>query len=303
MLPSSLRYGGRDVLLKYHKFNSGLRELPANSLAALERILAGDVAVLEFDIGLLGDGNFAVLHDARLERETTGVGALANIDRATLKQLRLRDSDEPPATLEDVVERLLSHQQPLKVQVDLKEVLPLADEAAAALVEALDRLRSNPKLRVVVGCLADWNLRQLRRLDQELLVGFDPAFYLHAPTQELSLPLPTRVNAYNYLDDHPLGYRRLQPVSNYLVDRLDSLLNQVRAAEVYLHKAFIVQALQDGFNPVEFCHVHSSCLVDAWTLNSGDPGFDDDLASVLHAGVDQITTDTPLALAARGEQV
>jgi glycerophosphoryl diester phosphodiesterase len=297
MLPAHLDYRGRQVLLKYHKFNSGRSERPPNSLSALDELLGAELAVIEFDVGLLAGGAFALLHDARLERETTGVGPLRAITASQLKALALRGSSEPPSTLAEVAARLRSYPRPLKVQVDLKEVLPLELTEARGLLQALEPLRENASLRVVVGCLADWNLRLLRRLDPHLLVGLDPAFYLHAPTPTLQLPLPTRLNAYGYVDDHPLGYRRALPVARYLEDRLDSLLYQLPGAvEVYLHKGFVAQALEDGFNPIDHLHRQAGSFVDVWTINGDDPGAAQDLRMALEAGADQITTDTAAAL-------
>lgn len=298
MLPTHLDYQGRRVLLKYHKCNTGWHGYPPNSLSALEAVLAGGVAVIEFDLGLLGDGTFALLHDERLERETTGVGRLRDIELTRFKALRLRDSDEAPATLREVVEKLRSYSQPLKVQVDLKVVLPLENSAALGLLKALEPLREQGHLRIVVGCLADWNLRALQRLDHTLLVGFDPALYLHAPGPEPLTPLPTRLNAYGYLDDHPLGYRWIMPVSTYLEDRLDSLAYQLPGAvEFYLHKGFVAQALEDDFNPIDYLHQQTGALVDVWTFNSSDEGLARELKLSLAAGADQITTGTAIQLA------
>jgi len=296
-LPAHLNHQGRRVLLKYHKFNTGLGAHPPNSLSALEAVLAGGVAVIEFDVGLMYGGGFALMHDERLERETSGVGRLRDLEPARLKALRLRDSDEAPATLGEVVEALHDYAKPLKVQVDLKVVFPLERAAALGFLKLLEPLRERSELRVVVGCLADWNLRLLKRLDDTLLVGFDPAFYLHAPGPEPLTPLPTRVNAYGYVDDHPLGYRRVMPTATYLEDRLDSLVYQLPGAvEFYLHKGFVAQALEDGFNPIDYLQRQTTALVDVWTLNSSDDGAVRELGLALSAGADQLTTDTAIQL-------
>jgi glycerophosphoryl diester phosphodiesterase len=297
-LPSRLEYGGSAALLKYHKFDAGLGDHAPNSLGALEQVLAAGVSVIEFDVGLLGDGSFALLHDQRLERETDGEGPLAAIGVGDLKSLRLRGSSEPPATLDEVVGRLLRHQRPVKVQVDLKEVEPLPEPVAERLVDALTRLRQNCEVRVVVGCMADWNLRRLRRLDPGLEVGNDPVFHLHAPAPGLRVPLPTRVNAYGYVDDHPLGFRKVLPIGAYLRDRLDAIAAQVPGtSEFYLHKVFVSQALADGFDPVDHMRREWGLFVDVWTINAGQRGAEQELRQALAAGADQITTDTPVGLA------
>jgi len=293
-----LSHRGRTVLLKYHRLLSGDHPHPPNSLSALRHVLDGGAAVIEFDVGVTGDGGFVLMHNAELDRETTGRGPLDAVTIAEFTRLRLRDSEEPTAALADAVEVLRRVQRPLKVQVDFKEARPVAGETAAALLAALAPLRADSQLQVVVGCLADWNLRTLRRLDPALAVGLDFLLYLDTPGEK-ALRLPHRVNAYGYLDDHPLGYRRAFPVGLYLEDRIEALLTLLPGArEIYLHKEFVRQALRDGVNPIALVHrLRPDILVDVWTINADDDDFASSLAAALEAGAQQITTDTPVQLA------
>jgi glycerophosphoryl diester phosphodiesterase len=300
-LPAQLWHDGKAVLLKYHKFNSGLELHPPNGLAALEHVLEGGVSVIECDIAALADETLVLMHDETLERETTGVGPVASIGVAAFKALCLRGSEEPPATLVEVVERLRVHEGSLKVQIDVKAALPLAEAAATQLLRALEPLRERPQLQLVFGCLGDWNLRMLRRLDPGVGLGFDPAFHLHAPVPgpEPFMMLPTRVNAYGYVDDHPLGHRRVMPAAGYLRARFEELVQHVPGAvEYYLHRGFVTQALDDGFDPIRFIQRETGALVDVWTLNRWDAGIETELPALLAAGADQITTDSAVLLAA-----
>lgn len=284
--------------MKYHRLFSGDHAFPPNSLSALRALVEGGAGVIEFDVGVTGDGGFVLIHDAELERETTGRGALRSITTDQFLGLRLRGGNEATASLADAVEALRALRRPLKVQVDFKEALPVTEEVAAGLLRALAPLRANPQLHVVVGCLADWNLRTLRRVDPTLPVGLDFYIYLDAPGEEI-LRLPQRVNAYGYLDDHPLGYRRILPVAAYLEDRLETLVTLVAGAEeLYVSKAFLTQALRDGLNPIAIIRrLRPEVLVDVWTINADDPDFPSSLAAALEAGAEQITTDTPVQLA------
>ncbi|MDR7522784.1 MAG: glycerophosphodiester phosphodiesterase family protein [Armatimonadota bacterium] len=294
---TSLVYRGRRVLLKYHRLLGGLHSHPPNSLSALRRVLADGAEVIEFDVGLTGDGEYVLLHDATLERETSGTGPLRQITADQFRALRLRGTDEAPATLAEAVDILREVRRPLKVQVDLKEHAPVAPQAAARLLDALAPLRRSTPVRVVVGCEADWNLRALRRLDPTLAVGVDFALYLDAP-DDGPIRLPLRVNAYGYLDDHPLGYRRLLPPAAYLEDRMEVLLTQVGgASEFYLRKEFVLQALGDGVNPIGFIHERlPGTVVDVWTLDAGAPDVRGVLLALLEAGADQISSPTAALL-------
>jgi glycerophosphoryl diester phosphodiesterase len=295
-LPRFLNHQGKQVLLKYHKLLSGRETTPPNSLPALREMVSGGAGVIEFDVSLTADGHFVLLHDATLQRETTGVGPLRKRTLAEVKAVRLRDSDEPPADLQEVVRIIRGIRQPTKVQVDLKELLPLGTRYAAALVEALQPLRGHDAVHAVVGCLGDWNLRALHRLDPELNLGLDFAYHLDAPVDDL-VRLPTRINAYGYLDDHPLGYRALLSPRDYLEDRVETLLSLVPSAvEFYLRKDFVHQALRDGFNPIAFIHdLLPNGLVDVWTLDwLPDGSRDEEMRALLDAEADQITTNTPV---------
>ncbi len=299
-VPAAVLWKGREVLLKYHRLLSGSRRHPPNSLSALAEVLDG-ARVIEFDIQPLADGDFVMLHDPVLESETTGAGPVEAATRSAVKALRLRGSQEPPALLSEAVDILQRVRRPLKVQVDFKPVLPVDRGMVDRVLEALAPLRANPHLDVVVGCLADWNLRAFRRADPTLRVGFDPALHLDVPVPDPP-GLPVRVNAYGYLDDHPLGFRRVMGVRDYLLDRLESLLGLVPGAvEVYLRKEFLLQAARDGVNAVEHLkRLAEGVSVDVWTVNL-PPTASEELFQLLDLGIDQITTDTALSVAQAAE--
>lgn len=298
-LPGTISFDGRRVLLKYHRLLSGNGVHPPNSLPALRELLDGGAQVIEFDVTAITGGEYLLIHDDTLDRETTGTGPARTLTPDAVKRLRLRGSEEAPALLSEVSGVLAAHRRSVKVQVDLKDQEPLSVDEARVFLRAIDPLRSNPQLAVVVGCLGDWNLRLLRRLDAALAVGLDFALYLDAPVPEFPR-LPMRENVHGYLDDHPLGYRRGIPVRDYLLDRIESLCRLIPGAvEVYLRLEFIAQARRDGVNPVEIVRsTLGDILIDGWTLNADNPQAETMLRLLLESGVGQVTTDTPVQLAA-----
>ncbi|HKX17783.1 MAG TPA: glycerophosphodiester phosphodiesterase family protein [bacterium] len=292
-----LPYRGRRVLLKYHRLLNGRHTHPPNSVAALRCVLAGGAEVVEFDVRLTRDEKFVLIHDTDLASETSGRGSLRGVTEAQFKTLRLRGSDEPAATLADVAEILRLVDRPVKVQIDLKEAAPITPEIAAALLRTIAPIRNQSPASVVVGSMGDWNLRLLRRLDPELAVGLDFGSYLDVP-MDGAAGIPRRINAYGYVDDHPLGRHRLMPIGTYLENRLDVLLNLVPGArEVYVRKELLLQALADGVNPIAFIHDRSpGALVDVWTLHADEPEIDRLLLTALESGADQITSPDPARL-------
>jgi glycerophosphoryl diester phosphodiesterase len=65
---------------------------PENCLATFENTLKKSYAILEVDPRMTKDGAIILLHDATLERTTTGRGRVADHTLAELKQLRLKDN-------------------------------------------------------------------------------------------------------------------------------------------------------------------------------------------------------------------
>ncbi|MGH2398523.1 MAG: glycerophosphodiester phosphodiesterase [bacterium] len=299
-LPGHLTFGGRRMLLKYHRLLSGSGAHPPNSLSALRELLDGGAEAIEFDVHAIFGGDYLLIHDDTLDRETTGTGSVAASTPASVKSQRLRGWDEAPALLSEIARILTEHRRPLKVQIDFKERAPLPAQDIQAFLRAIEPLRGNSNLSIVVGCFADWNLRAIRRLDPRLPLGLDFLLYLDAPMPHEFPRLPLRVNVYGYLDDHPLGFMRSLSVTDYLTDRIESLCYLVAgAAEVYLRLEFIIQTYSDGINPVDVVRrALGSVLIDGWTLNADHPQTPEMLRALSVTGVDQVTTDTAVQLAA-----
>lgn len=81
---------------------------PENSLAAFRGALALGVDALELDVHLTADGEPVVIHDAALERTTTGRGAVGDTTLAQLRALRLktREGGETTETVPTLAEVL-----------------------------------------------------------------------------------------------------------------------------------------------------------------------------------------------------
>ena len=82
---------------------------PENCLATFEETLRHTFAILEIDPRYTRDGAIVALHDATLERTTTGTGRVVDATLPELKQLRLKDNDGnvtafPIPTLDEVLE-------------------------------------------------------------------------------------------------------------------------------------------------------------------------------------------------------
>src|SRR5262249_41156451 len=95
----------RPTLLAAHRGGSLL--WPEERPPPFQNALALGADFIEFDVHLSRDGEVVVIHDARLDRTTTGTGPVRDRTLAELKTLRLKDrsgtlSQEPVPTLDEV---------------------------------------------------------------------------------------------------------------------------------------------------------------------------------------------------------
>ncbi|PRD46557.1 glycerophosphodiester phosphodiesterase family protein [Sphingobacterium haloxyli] len=72
------------------------RGLPENSIAAMKEVLKHTPAIFEIDPRLSKDGVAVMVHDATLDRTTTGTGKVADYTWKELKKMRLKDRDGNP---------------------------------------------------------------------------------------------------------------------------------------------------------------------------------------------------------------
>jgi len=238
---------------------------PENSLAALRECYDERLARVEIDFRFR-DGDFIVAHDEPRR------GASRPSLREALEVVRSSPSG------------------PTLLMLDAK------DDALWpwARVEQIARLVEPVRDRIFIGSPADWNLRRLGKVDPALTVTFDPQYYL---TWRADGELPGRRGAYGYQDAHPLALRRTVPTSDYLRERLDSLVRAVPGArELHLRLSFFERMLDDGLDVASYLH-EAGTLVDVWTLDAGTPRWRARLARALAAGVDIVTTNTPRELA------
>ncbi len=82
------------VLVAAHR--GDWRNAPENSLPAIENAIAMGVDIIEIDVRPTSDGRFVLMHDATLDRTTTGSGDVAAHTLAEVRQLRLRNGCAVP---------------------------------------------------------------------------------------------------------------------------------------------------------------------------------------------------------------
>ena len=274
---------------------------PPNSLEAIQACLRAGAAWIEVDINALARDDYLLVHESRLEEETSSSGPVAACSPEQARRLSIRQAGKLTPYRVPLLSQVVAclHDQPgnTRLQLDFKNTRPFASpeplERLARLVEPLGE-------RVLISSGADWQLRLLRKLAPDLALGFDIQAYLRWLPEESrhEEEPPQRLGAYGYFDDHILARERSWSLPAYLSDRCESLANLVPGVRVlYLNYPLISQSLQDGFNWAESLH-QRGILLDAWTMDVTQPAALQAAPALRAAGVDLFTSNTPLALAA-----
>lgn len=111
-------------------------ELPENTLAAFGRAIELGADVIEADVRLTKDGKPLILHDATLDRTTSGTGLLREMTAARARKLDAGGGEHIP-TVEEVLDAARGR---VRVNLDLKELEVV--RPTAELVRTLDMASS-----------------------------------------------------------------------------------------------------------------------------------------------------------------
>lgn len=151
---------------------------PENSLLAYRKALALGVDYVETDVHLSADGDVIILHDATLERTTTGHGAVREMPAAALARVRLKGADgrateEPLPSLGQLLDLLRPAPAGLLLEIKVDERgrrYPGIEERILALLGERQLVA-----RTMVMAFERDTLRRMRELDPTvrtvLLIG------------------------------------------------------------------------------------------------------------------------------------
>ena len=261
----------------YVAHRGGAARWPENSLTAFRGAVAEGARLVELDVHLTADGEVAVIHDATLDRTTSGRGPLAACTAADLRRARLRDAagaltaDYVP-TLREVLDVVVPSGVGLLVEIK-------TPGAAVVYERSGDRVRPVPGPRYaglerkVLDALAHAGCAE-----RAVVMAFNPAVLTEvralAPEQATAL----------LVDDHHVQEAGVSPMM---------ALEWARAAAVHslgLHHTLCDAAL------VRAAH-EAGILVGVFTVN--DAGT---MRRMEDAGVDLILTDRPDLMPAASER-
>ena len=145
-----------------------------NSLLAFRNALALGADFLELDVHLTRDGEVVVIHDATLERTTTGAGPVRERTLAELSSVRLKDRggavlEEGVPTLDQVVAVAASGKRQILLEIKTDERRQRYPQIEEKVFAVLDRHRFAPFTVVMAFEAVTW--RRLRQVRPDARVG------------------------------------------------------------------------------------------------------------------------------------
>lgn len=261
------------IRLKWHKLRTDLQQAPFKlSNLALGWKLG---ASLEVDIISAADGRFVVLHDATLGPSTTGRGRVASMPAMRMTGLLHRDGkgapdpDAPVLSLAELIAHLrdLPRSPTANLQLDLKllDGRPLAENSIADAAAAVADLQD----AIVIGSHYLDEARRLVAAMPGARLGYDPML---AASRDLDL------------------VRKPERMLRHMERR------RAGVTLAYLRFDAVIAAEKRGF-PLVRRLLDLGLETDAWTVNPGPSMTESMLRILAEAGVRQITTDAPAAIA------
>lgn len=243
------------------------RYAPENSVAAIEHSIAVGVDVVELDLQLTRDSVLIVMHDATLNRTTTGKGRVADWTLDSIRTLKLKNgcgirTKHPVPTLE---EALLAAKGRVLVNLDKADryfdlVVPVLERTGTTRQIVMKGSKSADEVLALYGKYLDEVIYMpVVNLDNEnaaeLMQGYiadlKPAAYelLYAQSEDTVLPLRMRDTLrgraliwYNTLwdtlcggHDDDLSLEDPDAAFGYLIDTLGARIIQTDRAEHLLN--------------------------------------------------------------------
>lgn len=103
------------IMIAAHR--AGHLKSPENSLAAIDEAIAARADFIEIDVRVSSDGVPFVMHDAKVDRTSNGVGIGEAMTYGELRRLRLKGGETPPPTLIEALTRACGR---VLVDLDMK---------------------------------------------------------------------------------------------------------------------------------------------------------------------------------------
>lgn len=271
--PIFITRNGHRTWLKWHRGRRKASDPVFTGARILEAMRLG--ASVEVDLVVTGDKGMAVLHDIKLDRETTGSGPVAAATDATIRQLHLRGNDGAPiADKVMLLDDLCALMGEGKVHPDALLQLDYKEDETVLNARAIEKFA-----------------RATKPVAGNIIISSGSA----AALKLLTAAVPGMCSGYDASDEgrfkDALANGRLQAFVDDAVTALDG------TDLIYLYWEIVTRSADAGFDIVEAFHRHGK-RIDAWTIREASAAMKPHVERLLALKVDQITTDDPEGLVA-----
>ncbi|MEI6096808.1 MAG: glycerophosphodiester phosphodiesterase family protein [Alphaproteobacteria bacterium] len=260
----------RDTRLKWHRLRRSLADPEFGADVMRAGFALG--ASMELDLNVRGDGGFVVLHDATLDRETTGRGKVADMTGAALGLITYVQSGQPLILSETLAGMITRAHPNALLQFDMKDDLAAVGRRG---VDHLVDLFGQTAGQIIFSGGATALIRALAERLPQVPRGIDPT-------------------------DRLVERIAAEGVAAAEAALTAELRDGTQPDTCYLAWELVLGAQDQGCDLVALCHAEG-VKVDAWTftLAAPDTGFSDAewlaFGKLMALAPDQITTDEAVA--------
>jgi len=252
--------------LKWHRLRRSLADPEFGTDVMAAGYLLG--ASMELDLNVRGDSGFVVLHDATLDRETTGQGAVSGMTGSELATITYRQSGLPLILSETLAQMMTNAHPDALLQFDMKDDLAAV---GARGVDHLADLFGQSSGRIIFSGGSTALIRGLAERLPHVPRGIDPT-------------------------DRLVETFRTRGIAAAEAALIAELRDGTDPDTCYLNWELLLAAKQRGSDLVAVCRSEGVKL-DAWTytLSAPNQGFTDaewvEFQALMALCPDQITTD------------
>lgn len=261
-----ISHEGHRTRLKWHRLRKRFADPLFSAEVMAEGFAAG--ASMELDLRVRADGGFVVLHDRKLEGETSGHGPIADKSVGDLSGVLMKEGGRPLILSEDLAAMMQSTHPDALLQFDMKDDYEAI--GATGIEHLAAHFRDIAASVIVSGGSLDLIVAVKEKLPH-LLRGIDPTDKLYDIW---------KAN----------GWKAVE------AELRADLSGPTEPDTVYLHWRLILDAAKEGLDMIALCQDHGK-RVDAWTFTLKDPeaGFSEEewlnFSALMALKPDQITTD------------
>lgn len=256
--------------LKWHRLRRSRSDPEFGAAVLAEGFALG--ASMELDLQVRADGGFAVLHDASLDRESSGRGSVRDKTAADLSAVVYRESNAPLLLTEQLSGMLQVAHPDALLQFDMKNDL---DEVGAAGVDHLASLFGENSSHLIVSGGSTELIVAIASRMPGIRRGIDPT-------------------------DRLVELWRAHDLAAVETALREEARGPAEPDTIYLAWELLLKAYDAGLDLVGLCHAED-VEVDAWTYTLAHPstGFSagewHEFSTLVTLRPDQITTDEAVA--------